>query len=568
MGISVGKLGQLLVKKKLMSQKQVEEAAHLAASQGIALPEAILQRGFLDPEPLLEVLSEQYRMPYVRLQGNSVEPEAIAALPLKLAQHYRVMPLRLKDTTLTVAISNPQDLSVVDELRVALQARYAIDPVLATAAEIAKAIKQFYGLGAETISELVDDKQQRSVGLRLEAAEEGIEDIEKLADDASIAKLVSQLILEAHQRRATDIHIEPYRGKVRLRYRIDGVLKTVDVPPAIRQLFPAILSRIKVISGLNIVERRLPQDGRASVKVHDQKLDLRISILPTPFGESAVVRILPNRMLVTLEDLGFHEEDRKLLKQLLAKPHGLIFITGPTGSGKTTSLYAMINTLNSDDRKIITIEDPVEYEIDGVTQVQIQPGIGLSFAQGLRSMLRHDPDVMMVGEVRDLETAELAIRIALTGHLVLSTLHTNDAASGAARLLDMGVDPYLVTSAVECFIAQRLVRVLCAQCKVEIKPTRSGLQRMYEAKGCEKCQHTGFHGRIAIYELLGVTEAIKELILAKAPASSIWRKAIEEGMQTLQQDGWQKVSQGLTTVEEILRVTQQDEILRVTKEEA
>jgi type II secretory ATPase GspE/PulE/Tfp pilus assembly ATPase PilB-like protein len=279
------------------------------------------------------------------------------------------------------------------------------------------------------------------------------------------------------------------------------------------------------------------------------------------------VRILPNRMLLELKDLGFHKEDHDRLAHMIAQPHGLLFITGPTGSGKTTSLYAVMKTINTDHRKIITIEDPVEYEMDGVTQVQINPPIGLTFAAGLRSMLRHDPDVMMVGEVRDLETAELAIRIALTGHLVFSTLHTNDAASGVTRLLDMGVDPYLVVSSVQCFIAQRLVRLLCGHCKVEVAPERKELTRAFQARGCDKCQHTGYFGRSAIYELLPLSNPIKDLIMARASADAIWRKGIDLGMRTMQVDGWEKVQQGLTTPEEVLRVTQQDEILRITSEE-
>jgi type II secretory ATPase GspE/PulE/Tfp pilus assembly ATPase PilB-like protein len=556
------KLGQLLLKKRLLSEAQLTEAMQQQAAGNRPFGSILLERGWLTPQQLLETLSEQYHMPVVRLAEEAVERPAMEAMPLKIALHYKVMPLRLRNSTLHVAISNPQEVQLADDLRAALKERYTIEPVLATEEDIASAIKRHYGVGAETISELVKD---RPAAIRLEAADEAaIEDIEQLATDASVVKLVNQLILEAHHRRATDIHFEPYRGRVRLRYRIDGVLRNVDVPPAIRQLFPAIISRVKVLSTLNIVERRLPQDGRASVKVGEDKLDLRVSILPTPSGESVVVRILPNRMLLELNDLGFRQEDRERLARLIAQPHGLLFVTGPTGSGKTTTLYAMLNTINRDERKIITIEDPVEYEMEGVTQVQINPQIGLTFAAGLRSMLRHDPDVMMVGEVRDLETAELAIRIALTGHLVFSTLHTNDAASGITRLLDMGIDPYLIVSSVECFIAQRLVRLLCPHCKLEAAPERHEVTRMYRARGCDRCQQTGFYGRTAIYELLPVTESVKDLIMAKASANVIWRKGIEQGMRTMQQDGWEKVQAGATTVEEVLRVTQQDEILRVT----
>ena len=559
------KLGQLLLKQGLVTEEQLLEAMQQQAVTNRFLGAIILERRWISSEQLLKVLAEQYRMPCTRLTEDAVDRAAVEAMPLKIALHYKVMPVRLHNSTLAVAIANPQDVRLADELRSALQQQYTIETVLATEEDIAQAIKKYYGVGAETISRLVQDQ---GAALRLDIAEElVIENIEQLATDASVVKLVNQLILEANHRRATDIHLEPYREKVRLRYRIDGVLRTVDVPSAIRQLFPAILSRVKVLSNLNIMERRLPQDGRASVKVGEEKLDLRISVLPTPAGESIVVRILPNRMLLELKDLGFRQEDLKQLMHMVASPHGLIVVTGPTGSGKTTTLYAMLRTINTEERKIVTIEDPVEYETEGVTQVQVHPQIGLTFAQGLRSMLRHDPDVMMVGEVRDVETAELAIRIALTGHLVFSTLHTNDAASGVTRLLDMGIDPYLIASSVECFMAQRLVRLLCPRCKVEIPAQRSGVGREYRAQGCEACQQTGFFGRTAIYELLPMTEPIKELVMQKTSADTIWRKAIELGMRTMQQDGLEKVRQGLTTTAEVLRVTQEDEIVRVTKME-
>ncbi len=561
----INRLGELLLKAGLLTESQLNEAMEQQAATKQFLGTIIVDRRWVTPRQLIGVLSDQYGIPVVNLADDRVQRSAVEAMPLKVTLHYKVMPVTLRGSALTVAIANPQDVRLADELRAVLQERYTIELLLATEREIDEAIKKYYGVGAETISKLVKDQEGT---LRLKAAEETvIEDIEQLASDASVVKLVNQLILEAHHRRATDIHLEPYRGKVRLRYRIDGVLRTVDVPPAIRQLFPAILSRVKVLSNLNIVERRLPQDGRASVKVGEEKLDLRVSVLPTPAGESVVVRILPNRMLLELKDLGFRQEDYNLLTKMIHAPHGLVFVTGPTGSGKTTTLYAMIKTINTDVRKIITIEDPVEYEMEGITQVQITPQVGLTFAQGLRSMLRHDPDVMMVGEVRDFETAELAIRIALTGHLVFSTLHTNDAASGVTRLLDMGVDPYLIVSSVECFIAQRLVRLLCPRCKVEVKGERAEFHGTYRAQGCDHCQHTGFFGRSAIYELVPMTEPIKDLVMAKASADAIWRKAIEYGMRTLQQDGWEKVKAGLTTPEEVVRVTQEDEIVRVTKVE-
>ncbi|MBI4355447.1 MAG: Flp pilus assembly complex ATPase component TadA, partial [Candidatus Omnitrophica bacterium] len=421
------KLGQLLVQKKLLTESQLQEAIQEQGRSNRSLGTILVERGWLSSEQMLETMAQQYGMPFRRLHDVAIDRAVVEKVPLKVALHYKVMPLALHDSKLTVAMSDPQDIRIVDDLRLALQQRYNIEPVLATEEDIVGAMRRYYGLGAETIDQLVT---QRTNGTQAPVAEDAVEDIEHLASDASVVKLVNQLILEAHTRRATDIHLEPYRGKVRLRYRIDGLLHDVDVPPTIRQLFPAIVSRVKVLSNLNLVERRLPQDGRASVKVGAEKIDLRTSILPTTAGESVVIRILPNQMLLDLKELGYREEHIKELETLIRRPYGLIFVTGPTGSGKTTTLYACLKTINTEERKIITIEDPVEYELEGVAQLHVNPVIGLSFAQGLRSMLRHDPDVMMVGEVRDLETAELAIRIALTGHLVFSTLHTNDAASG------------------------------------------------------------------------------------------------------------------------------------------
>jgi type II secretory ATPase GspE/PulE/Tfp pilus assembly ATPase PilB-like protein len=386
--------------------------------------------------------------------------------------------------------------------------------------------------------------------------------------------LVSQIILEGYKRRATDIHLEPYMGKVKLRYRIDGVLYNAPVPLEIKNFFNSILSRIKIMSTLDIVERRLPQDGRAIVKIGDQRLDLRISFVPTPYGESVAIRILPTKMLFSLEKLGLVDSDLDKFEDLVKKKHGIVFVTGPTGSGKTTTLYACLSKINTDERKMITIEDPIEYELEGVTQIQVQPGIGLDFARGLRSMLRHDPDVMMVGEVRDRETAEIAIRVALTGHLVFSTLHTNDAASGITRLLDIGIEPYLIASSVEAFIAQRLVRLLCPHCKLEDKNEPEQIKEMiakdlglksteelkfFQPKGCDKCNQTGFYGRTAIYEILSVDDAIRGLIVKNTTAGEIRKVALNRGMRMLRQDGWRKVAQGLTTPEEIMNVTQEEE---------
>jgi type II secretory ATPase GspE/PulE/Tfp pilus assembly ATPase PilB-like protein len=459
-----------------------------------------------------------------------------------------------------------------DEIRT--QLGYDIVTALSSQEDVQEALKKYYGLAADTLERIStaisgDSAPQETL------TQDVVEDIEKLAGDASVIKLVNQIILEGWKKRATDIHIEPYRGGVALRYRIDGLLYDANVGPEVKNFLNAIISRIKIMSNLNIVERRLPQDGRAIVRVQEQVLDLRISTIPTPFGESLVVRILPTQMLFNLEKLGLAKRDLQVFENLILKPHGIIFVTGPTGSGKTTTLYACLSRINTKDRKIITIEDPIEYEMTGITQIQVMPEIGLDFARGLRSILRHDPDVMMVGEVRDLETAEIAIRVALTGHLVFSTLHTNDAASGITRLIDIGVEPYLLASSVEAFIAQRLIRLICPDCKHEdnkapaelkeliandlgIKPVEIKICR---GKGCPSCNFTGFFGRTAIYEIIIIDDAIKDLIVKKAPAGQIKRAAISRGMRTLRQDGWQKTILGLTTPEEVMKVTSAEEII-------
>ena len=551
------KLTQVLVEKRLITEAQLAQLSAEPQSEQQFLGTLLVERGWVEADTLFAVLAEYYQMPFVKLRDAHVDRKAIEQVPMKVALHYTVMPLAVSNGTLKVAVANPQNVRLLDDLRLALHQRYTIEPLLATEADILEALKRHYGVGAETVNQIIADQLQ-SAHPGAAPVDDTIEDIQQLADDASVVKLVNQLIVEAHSRRATDIHLEPYRGKVRLRYRIDGMLHSVDVPPELRQLFPAIVSRVKVLSNLNIVERRMPQDGRASVKVGKDKLDLRIATLPTPAGESIVIRILPSQMLLQLKDLGFRGDDLTLLERTIRKPHGMILITGPTGSGKTTTLYACLNTIKAEERKIITIEDPIEYELEGVTQVQVNAQTGLTFAQGLRSMLRHDPDIMMVGEVRDIETAELATRIALTGHLVFSTVHTNDAASALVRFMDMGIDPFLIASSIECVIAQRLVRVLCPHCKEEVASPWAQTKTAFQSKGCDKCHKSGFLGRTAIYEFFLMAQPIRELLMKKASADAIRQQAVELGMQTMREDGWGKVSAGVTTLDEILRITQDE----------
>ena len=562
-----------LVDKGLLGPAAIQPYLDEAAKTKEGLMGLLLKRNVLPEEVLLENLSECLKLPLMGLNELVPEPAAVQKIPLKVAEYYKFVPLRLDKKKLIAAVSSPLDMRAQDDIRAHLG--YEVEIVLARSQDIVEAMKKAYGFAAGTIGEMVEKEPQLEERNLVQPAYEKIETIdslEKMAGDATIAKLVNQIILEAYHKRATDIHIEPYRGKVKLRYRIDGVLYDAKVPNEIARFILPILSRIKIMSNLNIVEKRLPQDGRAIVKVEDAQLDLRVSSIPTPYGESVVIRMLPMDRIFDLEKLGLAAKQRQVFEALINKPHGILFITGPTGRGKSTTLYACLNKINTDDRKIITIEDPVEYEMEGVTQIQVASNIGLDFARGLRSMLRHDPDVMMVGEVRDLETAEMAIRVALTGHLVLSTLHTNDAASGITRLVDIGIQPYLVASSVEAFLAQRLIRTLCKNCREEDKEfpaemkqriakemkVASGSFKIQRGKGCAECNYTGFWGRIAIYEILLVTENVKELIMKRAPAGDVKREAVAHGMRTLRQDGWQKVIDGLTTPGEVIDATPPD----------
>ncbi len=566
------KLGELLIKRGVLSQKQLDVALKEHDKTGELLGKALIRLGFITEEQLLVTLAEQLSIQYVpSLKNRKVLDAVIKAVPPRFVWHYKFMPLALVENLLTIAVSNPLDVWPTEDIKFHLG--FDVEVVLAPEAEIMAAIRTYYGVGAALVEDILSKDKAEAPQKKIEESTgvTVLDTPEKQAQDASVVKLVNQLLAEAIQARATDIHIEPYRDKVKVRYRIDGVLYDVPVPDTMKQLHMAITSRIKIISNMDIVERRLPQDGRTKVKLGEMDVDLRISIIPTLYGENMVIRILPTGMLFNMKDLGLSEHDMTLIGELLKKPHGIIFLTGPTGSGKTTTLYSFLSYLNRPQVKIITIEDPVEYELTGVTQLQVNPRIGLTFASALRNLLRHDPDIMMVGEVRDLETAELAIRTALTGHLVFSTLHTNDASSGATRLLDMGLEPYLVASSVQSFIAQRLVRTICPDCKEKIPfKEEEGLKKIAEetseniekpshvfhGRGCEACKFTGYRGRLAIYEILDINEEIRQMIIDKASASQIKQKAIKMGLKTLLREGWEKVREGLTTPEEVMRVTE------------
>ncbi|OGW77723.1 MAG: hypothetical protein A3I73_02355 [Omnitrophica bacterium RIFCSPLOWO2_02_FULL_45_16] len=556
-------IGQFLIMKGLIDMESLERALLDQEQRKDLLGETLIKLGLITAGQFYTALSEQLGIEYVILRDLRIDAATINEIPAKFACHYELMPIKIENNIITVAMVNPMDIHTIDDIKLLLKKE--VKTVLASRMDILEAIKKYYGVGAETIERIAPDTPQEKI---ISVQHQETQDLIESAEDASIIKFVNQVLLEAYRDRATDVHIEPFEDELLVRYRIDGVLHETKVPQAIKNFQSAIISRIKIMANLNIAERRLPQDGRIRIKIGDDKVDLRVSIMPTPFGESVMIRILSSNILFGLQNLGLLKRDLEILEKMIKKPHGIIFVTGPTGSGKTTTLYASLSKINDRDKKIITIEDPIEYQLKGIMQMQVQPKIGFTFANALRSMLRHDPDVMMVGEVRDYETAEITIRVALTGHLVFSTIHTNDAAGGVTRLIDMGVEPFLVASAVECFIAQRLVRVICDNCKREFRPDKEILRelgvsrldlskiKLHEGKGCESCRFTGYKGRTAIYEILVMSEPIRELVLRRSSSDQIKKKALSLGMRTLRQDGWEKIKTGITTPGEVMRVTQ------------
>ncbi len=565
-------LSEALVKAGFFSEAEINKVSSQA---GDNLRSYLLKNNLILEEKILKALGAWLNIEVIDLKALTIDKKVIERVPVRFTWYYKFMPVKIEQKILTLAVFYPLEVRAQDEIRVHL----GFEPkfVLAKEHEVVETIKKYYGLAADTIDRILTKEPIRKTASFSERDSQ-VEDIEGTLEDPSVTKLVNQIILEAYQKRATDIHIEPYRNKVRFRYRIDGVLIDANLPEEIKHFLQPVLSRIKIMANLSIVEKRLPQDGSAVVKTKDQTLDLRVSTIPTPNGESLVIRILPAQVILfSLERLGLGEENVKILRTLIQKPHGIILVTGPTGSGKTTTLYACLNEINSPVRKIITIEDPIEYELEGVTQIQVNRKVELDFATGLRSILRHDPDVIMVGEVRDLETAEIAIRTALTGHLVFSTLHTNDAASGVTRLVDMGIEPYLVASSVEAFVAQRLVRIICPHCKEEdlnsLDEVRSEIAqalnmadpkdvKIYRGKGCDRCNQTGFYGRTAIHEILVMNDVIRTAILEKPRADYVQKIACQYGMNTLRHSGWRKVLAGLTTPAEVMNVTTKDEYFK------
>ncbi|MCM8812567.1 MAG: GspE/PulE family protein [Candidatus Omnitrophica bacterium] len=555
----MSKLGDLLMQKNLITAAQLQAAIEESRRRGEAIGKTLIRLGFINDAQLLSVLGQQLGMPFcASLKDRDVAPAVIAAVPFKFVWHYKIMPLALADKVLTIAVSDPMEIWSMEDLK--LHLGFSIERVLATEKEILSAIRQYYGFGAETVADILTQQAAAAPRPRAESAE--IEDLGKdTPQDRSVITLVNQLLSEAINARATDVHLEPFRDQLRVRQRIDGVLYNMNLPEQAKYLIDEMVSRIKILAGLNVVEKRLPQDGRAIVRVGERQADLRVSVIPALYGEGVVIRILPVNRLFDVTELGFFPEDLRLIGTVLQRPHGILFLTGPTGSGKTTTLYAFLNQLNKESVKIITVEDPVEYELKGIMQIPVRPDIGFTFGQALRSILRHDPDIMMIGEVRDFDTAELAIRMALTGHQILSTLHSNDAAGGAPRLLDIGIEPYLVASSVNAFLSQRLVRRICPECRRE-HPAQDKLPEIFrqgavfQGKGCEACGAIGYRGRTVIYEILTVTDSVQELILQKASSVRIEQQALREGFRPLREIGVAKVRQGITTPEEVVEVTQ------------
>ncbi len=561
------RLGELLVRDGLISREQLDQALEHQKNQGGRLNSILVKLGFLKEDEIVQFLSKQYGVPFIDLSAIEIAPPVIQLIPSKIVQKHLVIPVNRVGSKLTVAMVDPFNVAAIDDIT--FLTGYHVEIMIASESSIRKAIDQYYD-AAETLRDVMDSLPEEHMELLEEEEEISATELQKASEDAPVIKLVNVLLADAIRKRASDIHIEPYEKSFRIRFRIDGTLYEVMQPPM--RLKQAITSRIKIMSELDISERRLPQDGRMKVKLKDKEVDFRVSTLPTLFGEKVVMRLLDkSNLMLDMTKLGFEPKQLADFEKAIQSPYGMVLVTGPTGSGKTTTLYSALDLLNKPDINIMTAEDPVEFNIRGINQVQMRESIGLNFAAALRSFLRQDPDIIMVGEIRDYETAEIAVKAALTGHLVLSTLHTNDAPSTINRLLNMGVEPFLVASSVILIVAQRLARRVCPECKEAIKIPEKVLRESgfteeevaagitcYRGKGCDNCNKTGYRGRVALYEVLPVGDEIKELILQGATNLEIKREAIRSGMTTLRRSGLKKLQEGVTSLEEVLDVTMAD----------
>jgi type II secretion system protein E len=560
---------------RMVQEGLIDESAargiHGSLAKGESPARAFTTSG-LPEEELLRFLAREFGCPYVELENCSFSKQFLSQFPARVLLDKHVIPLDSGNGELLTVTSNPFDTSAIDELRLATGRDFQI--ALAPLADIDRCIKQYLGVGADTVQSMISEAGENGFQVIDTDADDDM-DLTEAAEGASIIRFVNQILTEAIELRATDVHIEPFEDTLRVRYRIDGVLQEASVASEVKQFQAAIVSRLKILSKLDIAEKRIPQDGRIKIRIADHEIDVRVSVIPMLYGEAVVLRLLDrSSVLLGMDKLGMSERDLDTTRMILERPHGIILVTGPTGSGKTTSLYAALAQINDVQRKIITIEDPIEYQLHGINQIQVSRKAGLTFSSGLRSILRHDPDVVLVGEIRDAETAEIAIQASLTGHLVFSTLHTNDAPTALTRLVDMGIEPYLVASSLEAVIAQRLVRVICPECKEqlstsEVIPLRQRFGdvlpgSLYKGQGCPNCQGTGYRGRIGIFEMMVVTDDLRSLITENASARELRRVASRQGTTSLRDDGFRHVREGRTTVQEVLRVTKDDTFEQTT----
>ncbi|GIX03075.1 MAG: general secretion pathway protein GspE [Planctomycetaceae bacterium] len=556
-------IGHILVQRGLVTPEKLEEVRPLI--NGTRLDQALIDRGLITEEAALQAFADELGMDYVDVKKEQIDREVLSLFPTSAVFKYSMLPLYRRQGRVVIAVSDPFQLEALEEL--SLASGQLLEPVLARKSDVVEMIKDHLGLGGDTLNELVAQRAADGVELLSEVAHDD-SDLEQMAEAASVIKLVNELLVEACEQGASDVHIEPQENGLIIRFRVDGVLRIQPVPESITHFYAAIVTRLKIMSKLNIAEKRVPQDGRIKLKVSGREIDVRVSIIPMVHGEGVVLRLLDKgRMVFNLANVGMPPDMAREFHELINLPHGILLVTGPTGSGKSTTLYSALNEIKDPSIKIITVEDPVEYQIPGICQIQVHTKVGLTFAAGLRSILRHDPDVILIGEIRDSETAESAIQAALTGHMVFSTLHTNDAPGAFTRLVDMGVEPYLVASTVEGVLAQRLVRVLCPYCKEKYKPAPGTLppdfphqqvEYLYREKGCRECRQTGYIGRRAIFELLRTDQEIGRLCVARASSAEIRNYALKKGMTTLRQSGFTRVLDGTTSLDEVLRITRRD----------
>ncbi|MBZ5499279.1 MAG: type IV-A pilus assembly ATPase PilB [Acidobacteriia bacterium] len=573
----LSQIGELLIKENYITSEQLEAALKHQRQHGGRLGSILITLGFVQDDDITSILSKQYGVPSINLAYFEIDPSVIKLIPVETAQKYMIVPLSRVGSTLTIATVDPTNVFAMDDIK--FMTGFNVEPVVASETSILEALEKYYGtphsIELKKVYEEIAQGEKESFELNLETGTEendevSIDELQRSSEEAPIIKLVNLILSESLKKGASDIHIEPYERDFRIRFRIDGILYNMMNPPL--RLKDAITSRIKIMAKMDISEKRLPQDGRIKIRTtfHTKKkeIDYRVSTLPTLFGEKIVMRILDRDNLpLDMSKLGFEEASLKRVETGILKPYGMVLVTGPTGSGKTSTLYAALNRLNTPETNIMTAEDPVEYNFRGINQVQIKEQIGLTFAAALRSFLRQDPNIILVGEIRDFETTEIAIKAALTGHLVLSTVHTNDAPSTVSRLLNMGIEPFLVATSVHLICAQRLIRKICNDCKAEVKtplqvlinlgfsPEEAKNIQTFKGEGCKTCNGTGYKGRLGLYEVMEVSEEIQELILVGASAREIKRKAVEEGMLTLRQSGLNKIKGGVTTLDEVLRET-------------